>query len=608
MKRWAKFSRVAACLGLVAISHGASVLAATPVTTAVVDADELAVWRLHATTPAQARAVQISLHDAVVGGSWENNDLLLQLGSEQHARLRTKGFELVAQPQFWPQFHQAQADRRLQLSSASKTSASKANPAAGGIPGYSCYATVEETLARMQKLASTYPNWVELIDIGDSFEKTNGGADRDLWLLKLGKKDGSEKPKLFIHAAMHAREYATAELALRFAEYMAGNVDVLADPSWLLEQREVHILVQMNPDGRKRAETGLYWRKNTNSRYCAVTSNSRGADLNRNFTYTWNLVPGDGGSSSNQCSETYRGNAPASEPETKAVEAYVRSLFADRRGPLLTDSAATDTAGLHIDLHSYGNLVLWPWGQSDTPAPNSNALRTLGRRFAAFNDYWPQQAIGLYPTDGTSDDVSYGELGVPSYTFEIGTEFFQDCAYFEKTLLTPNLEALVYAAKVSAAPYLMPAGPSVTLREVSSDSSNYQIRLSASDKAFGERNGSEAVQAINAVELTLDAMPGSVGASTLSYSVDDGALDSAEEALTASIPLSSVGDGVHRLYFRARDSSGQWGPVSATFLSAQPPITTQRSVGGGSGAGSWPWFSVLLLSVVGAGRRLRRIR
>ena len=98
----------------------------------------------------------------------------------------------------------------------------------------------------------------------------------------------------------------------------------------------------------------------------------------------------------------------------EAMESYVRSLWPDRRGPAKTDPAPADTSGIHIDLHSYSELVLWPWGDTNQPAPNGPALQTLGRKFAFFNGYAPQQSIGLYPTDGTTDDFAYGELGVPA--------------------------------------------------------------------------------------------------------------------------------------------------------------------------------------------------
>ena len=45
-----------------------------------------------------------------------------------------------------------------------------------------------------------------------------------------------------------------------------------------------------------------------------------------------------------------------------------------------------------MDIHSYSPLVLWPWGFQSGAAPNGTALQTLGRKFAYFNSYTPQQS------------------------------------------------------------------------------------------------------------------------------------------------------------------------------------------------------------------------
>ncbi len=253
-----------------------------------------------------------------------------------------------------------------------------------GIPGYSCYRTVEETFAAAESLVATNPTLAEWVDIGDSWEKIEPGGlpGYDLMVLKLTNSAISgEKPKLFIMTAIHAREYATAELATRFAEYLVGNYNKDPDITWILDDAEIHLLLQSNPDGRKMAETGLYWRKNTNENFCSPTSYYRGVDLNRNFEFQWGCC---GGSSSNQCDTTYRGPSPASEPEVQAIQNYVRSIFPDQRGENLSDPAPEDATGIFLDIHSYGNLVIWPWGFTYGPAPNGNALQTLGRKFAYF--------------------------------------------------------------------------------------------------------------------------------------------------------------------------------------------------------------------------------
>ena len=137
----------------------------------------------------------------------------------------------------------------------------------------------------------------------------------------------------------------------------------------------------------------------------------------------------------------------------------MQGLFPDARGPEDDAAAPSDTSGVFLDIHSHGRLILWPWGHTDTTAPNGTQLQTLGRKLAFFNGHTPQQAIGLYPATGTTDDYGYGELGIASYTFELGTSFFQDCDSFEETIVPQNVQSLRYALKVARTPYITPAGP-----------------------------------------------------------------------------------------------------------------------------------------------------
>ena len=137
-----------------------------------------------------------------------------------------------------------------------------------GIPGYPCYRTVEETYVSLTQLSNDYPQLTMLVDIGDSWEKSTFGEANgyDLQTLVLTNKNKlGPKPKFYLIAAVHAREYATAELALRFAEYLLANYDQDPDVTWLLDYFEIHFTPYGNPDGRKIAENGIYWRKNTNN-------------------------------------------------------------------------------------------------------------------------------------------------------------------------------------------------------------------------------------------------------------------------------------------------------------------------------------------------------
>jgi hypothetical protein len=447
-----------------------------------------------------------------------------------------------------------------------------------GIPGYPCYRTVEETYTTAQNIVTHYPTLAQWIDIGDSWEKTTpGGAPGyDLMLLKLTNQTTlGPKPKFFAMSSIHAREYTPAELNTRFAEYLINNYGSDPDVTWLLDYNEVHLLLQANPDGRKHAEDGNYWRKNTNENYCGPTSSSRGADLNRNYPFHWNsCAPGEGCSSDSPCSDIYRGPNAISEPETQAVVNYVRLQYSDLRADELSAAAPVTTSGIFLDLHSFGELVLWPWGFTSSPAPNDTALQTLGRKFAYFNNYDPQQAIGLYPTDGTTDDFAYGELGVPAYTFEIGDwsqgDFFASCTAFENDILPRNMPALIYAAKSTRRPYLTPSGPDtlgvgVTPSSVVS-SGIITLTAVADDTRFNDSNGTEPIQNIAAARYSIDVPSWMAGAATYPLSAADGAFNNPIESLQAIVNLSGLGTGRHIIFVESQDDAGNWGPPTAVFM------------------------------------------
>ena len=441
-----------------------------------------------------------------------------------------------------------------------------------GIPGYACYRTVEETFTTAQGIVSAHPSLAQGIDIGDSWEKlTAGGAPGyDLMVLKLTNQAmPGPKPKLFVMSSMHAREYAPAELNTRFAEYLISRYDVDPDVTWLLDTNEVHLLLQANPDGRKKAETGLSWRKNTNNNYCA-NSNSRGADLNRNYPFYWNsCAPGDGCSSGAACDLDYRGPSAASEPETQAVINYVRSQYPDLRADDLGVAAPITTSGIFLDLHSYSELVLWPWGFTSSVSPNGTGLQTLGRKFAYFNSYTPQQANYLYLTDGSTDDFAYGDLGLPAYTFEVGTNFFQDCAAFEDTIAPNNLPAMVYALKAARRPYQTPAGPDVlsaTLTPTNTIAGTLvTLNASANDTRYRAGYG-EPAQNIASARYTMDAPSWITGVISYPLSAADGTFNSSIEAITGQINTLGLAPGRHSVFIEAKDASGNWGVPTAVFL------------------------------------------
>lgn len=460
------------------------------------------------------------------------------------------------------------------------------------IPGYACYRTVEETSDTVGQLVASYPLLASAVDIGESWRRTQSPSQGyELVVLKLTNSAISgEKPKLFAMSSVHAREYTPAELMTRYAEELLAGYGIDANATWLLDHMEFHFLLQANPDGRKRAEAGSSWRKNENTNFCG-TGSRPGIDLNRNYPVFWNY--NNGGSSTTACSETYRGPSAASEPETQAVTQYVRSIFPDTRPgdpENVSTPADPDTKGLFLDIHSYSQLVLWPWGHATTPSGNADALATLGMRMAWFNNYEPQQAVGLYATRGTTDDFGYGEMGIPSYTIELGVAFFENCNSFQNTTAPLNLAALRYASRTLYAPYKLPAGPDAVdvavnqslvsagdpvLLTARIDDTRYRDQQSPTNAPSSPRPRHTIVGA----RYYINQLPWVVGAVGTEMIATDGNFNSSNEQVHATLDTTGLPAGKHLIYVQGRDAANEYGPPSAVFLEIEPAPALAQLIG-----------------------------
>ena len=462
------------------------------------------------------------------------------------------------------------------------------------IPGYASYRTVEQTFRDLSGLAESNADIASWVDIGDSYDKVTAGgpAGYDIQALQLTNKatdiPGYEKPILYVQGAIHAREYATTELVTRFAEDLIAGYGTSPEATWLLDYTQIHIVPVVNPDGRKLAEQGYSWRKNTNPTPPpgeeAAPFPSYGVDLNRNYDSTFGEVPG--GSSGDPTSETYRGPFPFSEPETQAARDYLLDLFPDQKNKPQFSPAPDDATGVYLDVHSFGNLVLYPFGNTDEPAPNAEGLRNLGLKFGYFSGldgeaYDVQQAIGLYPTDGTTDDWVYETFGSAAYTIELGTEFFEDPEYFENTIVPEFLPALYYAAKSAFRPYQTSEGPDSVNVEVNLPTviAGESVSLYAIANATRYDDGnlsSDGItegldlpefKTIGGARYSFDAPSWVPGTALFEMTVADGEFDSTVEQLRAtSIDTSGLSAGRHTLFVESLAADGTYGVPTAVFL------------------------------------------
>lgn len=291
-----------------------------------------------------------------------------------------------------------------------------------------------ETLTELQLAEAFYPALVQLVDIGDSWEKMQGLTEREIWAVKISDNvlaDENEAEALII-GNHHAREIITPEIVLDFMNYLLQNYG--SDPyvTYLVNERQIWLIPTLNPDGLDYVHhNDLFWRKNRRRN----ANGTFGVDLNRNYEFKWgydNL-----GSSPNGNSGTYRGAAPFSEPETAALRDFV----------------LTRRFRASLSYHSYGDLLIYPWGYVPQHTPDHASFVALADSMVAYHGY--QAGLGVetvgYSVNGEADDWFYGEQTTKNKIFsmtpEVGDAFHPDTTEIEKLLdenRGPNL-FLAYA-------------------------------------------------------------------------------------------------------------------------------------------------------------------
>ncbi len=434
------------------------------------------------------------------------------------------------------------------------------------------YRTVEETFAFLNQMAAAYPQLAEVFTYGQSWEKMRNPLNGyNLTGIKLTNKEnrGGVRPRFFLQAGIHARELVPPEMATRFIQYLLNNYGIDGDATWLLDEHEIIVVPIINPDGRKIAETGQLKRKNTNNLTGGCTGTLTGIDLNRNYSFWWGTVnmPTDP-----PCGETWPGLVAASEPEIAFEQALMTSLFPDQRPNDRTTPAPLDATGVFLDMHSTGNLVLYPWGEDETPPPNMQ-LRTIAQKMADYNGYNPIQSIQLYPTSGSSKDWAYGELGVAALSTETGIGGSGGCRGFmpqytcldggaEGNFWNLNRPVLLYLAKLARTPYMSSEGPTPeTFTSTRTRLNRYLVRAQISDENNGGQN-------ITAAEIYIDRPPWRGGVPIAMFA-EDGSFNSPVESAVANIVVA----GSHLIYVRGRDSAGNWGVMKGV-------LTIPRATGG----------------------------
>lgn len=252
----------------------------------------------------------------------------------------------------------------------------------------------------LDDLVVAFPDLISKYQIGTTYE------GRPIYGLTLTSPVGApHKAGLCFDATGHAREWITPMTVLWGIDQMLDGYGKDPQITRWLDKLAFYVTPVANPDGYIYSwEHNRMWRKTRRNN----GDGTFGVDWNRNFAKGW----GGPGSSGRTSSETYRGTAPFSEPETQAFRDYVLDH---------PEIAA------HIDFHSYGQLVMWPFGYDkiEPPEPDRSLLSGLASDMVAAIysvhavTYTPQPCHKLYLCSGICTDWVYDGAGALSWTIEL---------------------------------------------------------------------------------------------------------------------------------------------------------------------------------------------
>ena len=274
--------------------------------------------------------------------------------------------------------------------------------------------TYTEMVDDLALLFEKYPDKMSYSVVGNSLD------GRNIYAVKLGNPNADKQ--ILISAGIHGREHLTPLLVMKQLEFYLYNYDTAeyggVPLSDIFEEYTFCILPMCNPDGITLTQFGvssirdLKLRDKITSIYKSDKSkgyvddvfskyitywkaNASGVDINRNFnTADWEDVL----YVKQPSHRNYKGEAPETEPETKALVSFVNSLS----NPVLS-----------LAIHSQGEVLYYNSGQKDL-----SASEELAETVSELNGY---TVDGEVRHDAAFDDWCILNKGIPSVTIETGS-------------------------------------------------------------------------------------------------------------------------------------------------------------------------------------------
>jgi carboxypeptidase T len=257
------------------------------------------------------------------------------------------------------------------------------------------YFTYQEMLDHLDTLAARFPN---LITVKQAVNTNTSIGGLPIYYVKVSDNPylDENEPEMLYTALHHAREPGSLSQMIYYLYYLLENYGNNDEATYIINNTQLYFIPCLNPDGYifnqlNQPGGGGMWRKNRRNN----GNGSFGVDLNRNYgSQFWGM--NNTGSSPNTNSDTYRGTAGFSEPETQAI----RDFCNDHQFKIT------------LNYHTFGNLLVYPYGHApDTYTPDSALFVNVADFLTKENKYvfgTGNQTVG-YTVNGDSDDWMYDE-------------------------------------------------------------------------------------------------------------------------------------------------------------------------------------------------------
>jgi len=325
------------------------------------------------------------------------------LSSSEIARIAEAGFEykiLIADvSKYYAQ--RAAADQADLVRNINDEWPIPANWEYGSMGGYY---TPDEVMAELDAMLALYPNLISERQPISTDNLTHEGRMQYWVRLSDNPNTDESEPEVLYTALHHAREAISVQQTIWYMWHLLENYDTDQEIQQLVDATEMYFIPIINIDGfeynyAQNPNGGGMWRKNRRDN----GDGSWGVDPNRNYGDHWGLD--DNGSSPYPEDETYRGPSPFSEPTIQNIR----------------DFSNAHEFKLALNYHSYSNLLLYPWGWTETPCEDDELFHEYSIILTKENAYtYGAGSTTIYPTNGGSDDWMYSENSILSYTPEVG--------------------------------------------------------------------------------------------------------------------------------------------------------------------------------------------